>query len=67
MGNVQGMSERPFSEQVAWLRHAQASREASRARHGAPVISKRAIAQLLVSEAPAWVTEEAKRGYLAGL
>jgi hypothetical protein len=52
---------------VAWLCRAQASREASRARHGAPAISERAIAQQVVSEAPAWVTQEAKRGYLAGL
>jgi hypothetical protein len=61
------VSERTFDEQVAWLRRAQASREASRARHGAPAISERAIAQQVVSDAPAWVTQEAKRGYLAGL
>ena len=67
MGNVQGMSERPFSEQVAWLRHAQASREASRARHGAAAVKERATAQLVVNEAPAWVTGEARRSYLAGL
>ena len=61
------MSERTLDEQVAWLRRAQASREASRDRHGAPAISERTITQLVVSEAPAWVTQEAKRGYLAGL
>jgi hypothetical protein len=61
------VSERTLDEQVAWLRRAQASHEASRARHGAPAISERAIAQLVVGEAPAWVTQEAKRGYLAGL
>jgi hypothetical protein len=59
--------ERTFEEQVGWLRRAQASREASRRRHGAAAISKRAIARLVVSQAPAWVTEEAKRGYLTGL
>ena len=61
------MSERTFDEQVDWLRSAQASREASRRRHGAPATSKRATAQLVAREAPAWVTEGAKRGYLTGL
>jgi hypothetical protein len=59
--------ERTFDEQVDWLRRAQASREASRRRHGAPATSKRATAQLVAREAPTWVTEGAKRGYLTGL
>jgi hypothetical protein len=59
--------ERTFAEQVDWLRRAQANREASRRRHGGPASSKRATAQQVASHAPAWVTEEAKRGYLASL
>jgi hypothetical protein len=59
--------ERTFDEQVDWLRRAQASREASRRRHGAAATDKRATARLVAGEAPAWVTEQAKRGYLTGL
>jgi hypothetical protein len=58
---------RTFDEQVDWLRRAQASREASRRRHGAPATGKRATARLVISEAPVWVTEGAKRDYLTGL
>ena len=59
--------ERTFDEQVDWLRRAQANREASRRRHGAPATSQQATAREAVSHAPAWVTEEAKRAYLTGL
>ena len=60
----------PLGEQMSWLRAEQSAREASRRRHVRFVdteAERATIAQLVVSQAPAWVTDAAKREYLRGL
>jgi hypothetical protein len=62
--------ERTPGEQMSWLHAAQSAREAARRRHVRFVdteTERATIAQLVVSEAPAWVTDAAKREFLRGL